>query len=393
MNEHAVLYINRSRSTEPIARPVSAQAQLVACRLYAAARGFIVDGVHVNSDDAAQWTKTADSLFTQIQASLAAPEAARLHTVVVYDPTTFKGAGGKLDPLGELLRVYGIRVESALPPHQTTFHESEADQLVRRIMQDLHAVQGESVTPKLRQTPVSYVELPSGVWDSLLDLLGDEVRLRQIIATQRSAGDAERNHWLNELELARSQEQGPEWKRSELLERYLEGAITRPELSEQAHKLELELHSLRAGRRRAHAAYAACMLAPEIEQRVVEIAGCIRGGLEGLSVEEQQRAAGALNILVDPTPGAGDLRISCLLPLIDETQREEVACSTRLVRGTVEVKLTVPPLHGPTAPAEDYPLTWRVRATPLSREPARTTDDLRSIRHAWVSGSGEVVPA
>lgn len=391
MNNHAILYINHSRSTEQPARYVSVQAQLVACRIYAAARGFTIDGVHVNTGDTADWTKTADGLFTQLQASLAAPEDTRIHTVVVYDPTTFTDAGGKWDPLGELLRVYGIRVESALPPHQKPFFESEADQLVRRIMLDLHASQGAHVTPKLRQIPVSYFELPPGVWESVLDLLGDEAQLRQLIATQRRA--AEQSRWLSQLELARSQEQGPERKRSELLERYLEGAVTRTELSERAHELELELHTLRAGRRRAHAALAACTLTPEAEEKVVEVARCIRDVLEGLSIEERQRAAGALNMTVGSASGTGDLRISCLLPLLDETQREEVEWSTRMVRGTVEVQLTVPPLQGPTAQAEDYLLTWTLTASQISCEPACTTGVLHTMRYALAAGSGDVVLA
>lgn len=62
MNSHVVLYINGNRSAESPAQQVSAQAQLIACRLYAAARGFIVDGVHMNPGGEAHWAKTPESL-------------------------------------------------------------------------------------------------------------------------------------------------------------------------------------------------------------------------------------------------------------------------------------------------------------------------------------------
>ena len=148
--------------------------------------------------------------------------------------------------------------------------------------------------------------------------------------------------------------------------------MTRDELSSSVAQLEAELRTLRSERRRAHAKLAACTASLELEDRVVASALCIGRALEGLEEEERRRAAGLLH-LCSKTTAAGGQTVACLLPLVDETERESVLWKSRKIRGQLTFSLTVPPLGGPSSLPEDYALTWLAAGTaPGASQPSCT---------------------
>lgn len=95
------------------------------------------------------------------------------------------------------------------------------------------------------------------------------------------------------------------------------------------------------------------------EDLIVEIAHHLIPVLEGLDAGESQRAAEYLQIKGDPQED-GSMRVTCMLPLVDESQRNNAEWTVRKVRGRAEQVLEVPPAQGPGTPAEDYPLAWTI---------------------------------
>jgi hypothetical protein len=93
-------------------------------------------------------------------------------------------------------------------------------------------------------------------------------------------------------------------------------------------------------------------LSPALERQLVASARSLRLALEGLNAEEAARAAGWLHV----RPEAGGY--ACLLPLVDDSQREQARWSTASRRGQNLLPLATPPLDGPDAAPEDYPLAW-----------------------------------
>lgn len=363
MTTYAAIYMDSRpdslREPEP-----SFRARLIACRVYAAARGFAVrDQYTPSSSDPMQPLGAVHMLLEQVQANPASGGADRLDVIVVYDLADLRNADGKWNPIAELLRMSGLQVEAAMPPHVVATADWTPDTVWQSVARRLFSIRAHSGEPKPKPaaapTPVA---VNPAAWRSFLDLLGDEQRLRAQIADDRQPDELPAR--ADQLAAARLREWVPEWRKNELLEQLLAGEISREELASSVGQLEVQLRTLRFERRQAHAWLAACTATRELEDTVVEIAGCIAQALTGLADEDQQRAAGLLHLRTN-TMTNGSLIVSCLLPLVDETQRECVLWSSKKAKGQLVFDLTVPPLGGNAAAPEDYALTWDANAGPL----------------------------
>ncbi|MFN8463893.1 MAG: hypothetical protein U0X20_00020 [Caldilineaceae bacterium] len=339
----------------------SFRARLIACRVYAAARGFAVrDQYTPSSSDPMQPQRAMEMLLEQVQANPASDDADRLDVIVVYDLAELRNADGKWNPIAELLRMSGLQVEAAMLPHMVAPADWTPDLVWQSVARRLFSIRAHSGEPKPKPAGApTPVDVNPTAWRSLLYLLEDEQRLRAQIAGQRQPDELPAR--ADQLAAARLREWAPEWRKNELLEQLLAGETTREELAISVGQLEVELCALRLERRQAHARLAACTASSDLEDTVVEIAGCIAQALTGLAEEDRQRAAGLLHLRTN-TMTNGSLIVSCLLPLVDETQRECVLWSSTKSKGQLFFGLTVPPLGGNAAAPEDYALTWDANA-------------------------------
>lgn len=371
MTTYATLYVNPWPKREEEPAQSSIQAQLIACRAYAVAHGYPVQGVFANLEGGRNCRhNTAAGLLEQVQNG---PAAAHMKgqtndlVVVVYEGRQLLDEHGKPDPIGRLIAAYGVRVESALPPHSVpevnSYFKPEAVQVASKAMRDLLGVRTHAPIIKPSAAYVDDVDdaepVREYVWRSLLDLLGDDQWLRRQICTQRASGSSRRELWLQALEGAQRAEAETETRRIKLLDLLLDEIINKQVLACRRAEMDGRLYALRCQRQQAHAFLAAPSLSPAAEELVVEIARCLVPVLEGLDPNERQRAAQYLQVNADPQDD-GTMQVACLLPLVDESQRETAVWTVRKEQGQAVQMLIVPPAGGPDAAAEDYPLAWTI---------------------------------
>lgn len=370
MNQIAALYVGRRAEDDEgdgdLARRVMGmRAQMVACRVYAAARGFFVRDAYAAGPTQEQWTRNTCKLLERVQVNPALAVEERLHVLVLYDWDALGAAGGAAasgeDALAQLLRLGGVRVEAVQPPHVVAEAGGPCDLAWQEFARTMFS--GAPVVQEARSKPIPPPEpIPVGdaVWLSFLALLNDEQRLRRAVAAQQEEAGQELPVRMERLDDARRQEWMSAWRMGELLDLLLDRKISQEEFATHVRSLETELQERRLARRRAHAALALSRPSPELVDRVVLTAVHISRALEGLQRAERQRAAGLFQIRSEPTPDGP--AISCLLPLVDDRERESVVWSGKRVQGRDELALAVPPRGGSGADPEDFLLQWRLAA-------------------------------
>ncbi len=335
---------------------VHQQARLLACRTYAAARGYAVQEAFVAGQESRMALPQALlSLLERVQAGLAHPPSVQ-QAVVVYDLGAWQNEAGGADPLVDLLHASGVRLEGALPPHTLPAARRPDAGVLRGVLHGLFSI--EPAGRLLPVEPLTPAVLPAGAWQGLLDLLEDEGRLRDLAAV-RPQGTAGREDLRRQLDAAREQEREIERRMGELLDGLLEGRLEKAHVSAAWAGLETELRSQRVERRRAHALLAGGPFPPALVEQAVVSARCLRRVLEGLSAEEAARAAGSLHVRAEAGGWTG------LLPLVDDPARSTARWSARGARGRNTPAMETPP-GGPDAHPEDYPLAWAAVKEPCS---------------------------
>jgi hypothetical protein len=362
MTVQAVLYVNTAYlkdGEQPPALPCPL-AQLIACRVYAAARGFDVKGAHVNwRSDPEAILPTLCSLLDQLMPNGSPAADSAYQVVVVYDRSAVRLTPP--DKIESLLGRHDVQVESVRAPHVVPAADTSQDRAYRMFLRGLFGQPTLGGAPRAVVVEDEAAELPScdpAQWAALLALLGSESRVRAVVRQEQLAAAGARAHWLARLAEAREQEAAAHKEWDGLLDLLLDDVIDSSETIRRAGAQRVKADALAVERRRAHALADSAHTARDKEQLIVEIALGLHQALEGLAPAEQRRAARLLDLRVRRTPGADDSQVecSCLLPLVDESQREQVVVkqSHKLSR------IVTPPLGGPDSPAEDYALAWTV---------------------------------
>jgi hypothetical protein len=361
MNQIAALYVGRqAREGGDVAHQVSRmQAQMVACRVYAAARGFFVREAFAAGPGREPWIRNTSKLLERVQVNPALALEEQLHVLVLYASGALGATAGGEDALARLLRLSGVRVEAVQPPHVVAEAGGPGAEAWQEFARPLFF--GAPVLQEARTKPAAPPEAlaaDEAVWRSFLTLLHDEQRLRGAIAAQQQEDDQGLPAQREQLEDARRQESLAEWRMGELLDLLLDRKISEEAFSSQARSLAAELRDRRLARRRAHAVLAGRHPTPQLVDRIVLTAAMVAPALECLPPAERQRAAGFFQLRSEPAQGGQSL--ACLLPLVDDSVREAASWSVKPRQGCNELGLTVPPLGGSEADPEDFLLGWRL---------------------------------
>lgn len=380
MTSQAIFYVNPDTDGEEPDRQVitEGQAQLIACRLYAAARGYAAAGVHANlAGTHAGWRQAAADALEQVQnAGICAEDpAARAPVLVTYDGRELLSADGQPNPIGKLVAAWGVRVETALPPHALPqvngYYKPESLHMWHRTMQDLWGIYARPAQgrpqpePDIEDEPVDPLLFPA-----LLALLEDETALHGLAARRREQTREEQERWQAALAEVRTAEEDAERKRSLLLDLLLEGTVPKSMITARRERLDAEIYRLGRERRRTHAFAAAALLSGEQESQIIEVARRVRPVLEGLTEGEQRRAAYFLQASLSAAD-EGQAQFFCLLPLVDDSQRGQAQGTAGRQRGKRSGAISEPLAASPEAPAEDYPLVWTVPLGTARAEAAR----------------------
>lgn len=167
MTTFAALYVNSWAKQGEKTDRGSMQAQLIACRAHAVACGYSVQGVFANLAGGRDGQRGASGdLLELVQnwlpSSNGSEEVGGL-VVIVYDGRQLLKEDGRPDPVARLIAAYGVRVESALPPHSVpevnTYFEPAAVQIASQTMRDLLGVRDSA---PLVRAPAETIGYPSG---------------------------------------------------------------------------------------------------------------------------------------------------------------------------------------------------------------------------------------
>lgn len=362
MAPQAVLYVNTAHlqdGEDPPALP-SPLAQLIACRVYAAARGFDVKGEHVNwSSDPEAVLPTLRGLLDQLMPNESPSADSPIQLVVVYDRSAVRLSPP--DKIESLLGRHDVQVESVRTPHVVAAADTPQDRAYRMFLRGLFGQPTLSGAPRAVVVDDDTAKLPPCDpvhWTALTALLGSESQLRAIVQQDRLGAAGGRAQLLARLAEAREQEAAAHEEWNGLLDLLLDKVIDGKEAARRADAQRVKADALAVARRRTHALADSARTATDKEQQIVEIALGLHQALDGLAPAEQRRAAHLLNLRARQmlATDCGQAECSCLLPLVDESQREQVQIKQQRGRP----KVVAPPLGGPDSPAEDYVLAWTV---------------------------------
>ena len=179
----------------------------VCCRTRFSVRDQYTPG----GSDTMQPQQAVHRLLEQVQANPASDEADRLDVIVVYDLADLQDRAGKWNQIAELLRMSGLRVEAAVPPHAVAADDWVPDPVWQGVARRLFSIRPRSTEPRPKPSAAPLpVDVDPAAWRSLLDLLGDEQRLRALIAGRRQPG--EQLVRSERLAAARLREWAPEWR-------------------------------------------------------------------------------------------------------------------------------------------------------------------------------------
>jgi hypothetical protein len=365
MTTQAALYLNPWLENDPddltgVAAPAVRRARLVACRLYAAGRGYRIAGVHAAVDAPPHRRREAAAglldwaqrnAFTPDSALPVLPDKDRpdkdlpdkdrpnkdLPVIVVYDAGELVGRDGRPDAIGRLVAALGVRVETVLPPHTAEeingYFAPEAVQLASRTVRNLLGTPGDPAPslgdePGIRGGGEEEAEaddadrpLETELYEELLDLLGDTGRLRTILGGQRDGG-ARQARWAEAHAGICRAEADAQRRRRKLLDLWLENLIDKPLLLHRRVQADAQLAALRQERRLAQAHLTACTLTPAQETLVLEVCRQLQGVLARLDPSGRRRVARYLDLHA-VMEADGRERASCLLPIGDEPDEPE----------------------------------------------------------------------